>query len=226
MDLNYSYSFLSFAVGTLSGFQFVAEKHRKSPFRAAWTRAGFVYLAIRGLIASIAFLALYASSVVEKRLLVWALVTGASAELILRTKIFVREKPNPKGGVEEIMLGPLNLLVFFQNFFLARIEEELTPLELKQKIAKAKQKIEFLKVNLPSGTFEEFCQTVERNLEAFEPGSIVDEIHAEVELLGTAYVEGFESENKASSYDDEFKYELAYRILHLLEEEGFLILVS
>jgi hypothetical protein len=142
MDLNYSYSLVSFTVGTLSGFQFIAEKYRKAPFRAAWTRAGVGYLIVRGFVASIAFLTLYVSSVVEKRLVVWALVTGVSAELLLRTKIFIREKPGLGGTPEDVMLGPLNLLVWFQNFFLDSIKEQL-------KISQAKARRDRLSEVLP-----------------------------------------------------------------------------
>jgi hypothetical protein len=43
MDLNYSYSLVSFLVGLLSGFQFVAEKYRRSigtweRLTASWLR--------------------------------------------------------------------------------------------------------------------------------------------------------------------------------------------
>ena len=186
MDLNYSYSLVSFLVGLLSGFQFVAEKYRRLPFRAVWTRAGKAYLALRGLIASVTFLALYASSLIEKRLFVWALVTGTGAEIILRTKFFIREKESPSGGAEEVFWGPLNLLLFFQTFFLNKIEDQLTPLELREKISQAGAKVDFLKDNLPRSTFGEFCQTVNRNHGAFEP-ELAKKIREEISKLQPEY---------------------------------------
>ncbi len=222
MDLNYLYSLLSFVVGLLSGFQFIAEKYKKLPFKAARTRAGLAYLGTRGFIASVAFLALYASSIFEKRLLVWALVTGAGAEVLLRTKFFIREKENPGGGVEEVMLGPLNLLLFFQNFFLGYIEQQLFP-----EIAQAKAKVEFLKANLPAKTtFEDFCKGVSRNLDAFEPNSPnAAKIREEIGKLQQEYSAKAQV-LVGQSIEDEFKHKLGYRLLHLVGEEGFRALVK
>ncbi|MGH9905041.1 MAG: hypothetical protein ACRD8U_05575, partial [Pyrinomonadaceae bacterium] len=106
MDLNYSYSLLSLLVGVLSGFQLIAEKYRESPFRAAWTWAGWGYLGLRGLVSCVLYLGLYLSSYwlsVFKNwpLLLVALFCGTGAEIILRTKIFIRERKKSGGGVEE-----------------------------------------------------------------------------------------------------------------------------
>jgi hypothetical protein len=221
MDLNYSYSLVSFLVGLLSGFQFVAEKYRRLPFRAAWTRAGKAYLALRGLIASAVFLALYTSSLIEKRLLVWALVTGTGAEIILRTKFFIREKEKVSGGAEEVMVGPLNLLLFFQNLFLNYIEQQLFP-----EISQARARVEFLKDNLPETPFEEFCQRVSRNLDAFTPNSPnAIQIREDIQKLQQEYATRAQA-STGQNIDDEFKHKLGYRLLHLVGEEGFKALVK
>lgn len=229
MDLNYSYSLISFGVGILSGFQFIAERHRRSPFRAASTGAGVSYLALRGLIASIAFVALYAYSIVQNRLVLWALITGAGAEVILRTKVFIHEQKNPGGGVEEVMLGPLNLLVSFQNFFLARIEEEPTPLELTQTKAEAQEKIKFMKANVPDGSFEDFCRTVENHLGGYGPQSrVARDIRAKIRKLRKAHAKCVQAEDTSTICDERFKYTLGYTLLDHdhFDKEGFLMLMS
>ncbi|MGH9969590.1 MAG: hypothetical protein ACREBG_17590 [Pyrinomonadaceae bacterium] len=225
MDLNYSYSLLSLAVGILSGFQLIAEKYRESPFRAAWTWAGWGYLSLRGLVSSILFLTLYVPSYWLSVFKNWplplvALFCGTSAEIILRTKIFIREKKKPGGGVEEVFLEPLKLILFFQDFFLTAIKEQL-------KIAKAKARVNRLRANLPKDiTFEELCKRVLRNLQAFDHSAEREKTRDEIEKLSEEYNGGLQSETKRGSYEDEFKEKLGYLLLNLVGEGQFLILVA
>jgi hypothetical protein len=225
MDLNYSFSALSFLVGSVSGFQFIAEKYRDSPFRAAWTWAGWGYLILRGLVSSILFLALYASSYwlsIFKSwpLLLVALFCGTSAEIILRTKIFIREKKKAGGGVEEVFLEPLKLLLFFQDFFLNLIREQL-------KISKAKARRDRLRAHLPTSiTFDECCQRVLRNLRAFDASKEHEKTRDEIEKLREEYLNGLNSGTRRGSHEEEFKEKLGYLLLNLVGEQEFLILIA
>lgn len=231
MDLNYSYALISFLVGILSGFQTIAERYKRSRLRAVLTRGGLLYLGLRGLISAAVFSALYLSSfywssVVHNRPLLWAFVCGTGAEVILRSKIFVREKETSAGGVEEVMRGPLNLLISFQNLFLDLIEEELTPLELKSKIARADKRIEALRLELPKDKFEDVCERIEMNLDAFDDQTIVQNVTEAIQQMRAEYEAGTLSNLTSGVYEDKFKYKLAYKLLKLVGEDGFRTLVS
>jgi hypothetical protein len=225
MDLNYSYSLLSFTVGTLSGFQSVAEKYGKSRFRAIRTWPGVAYLTVRGLASALVFLILYGYSLyywspgVYQRPFVWAIICGTGAEYLLRSKVFLLEKKGRTGRSESLMLGFPDLLKWFQDFFLNMVEEKLEPLDMKLNILKSKGKIEFLKENMPEGTFVELRHTVETNLLGFEKDlpEQVREIRKGSEKLEGEY----RPEGKPTTYDEEFKHKLGHVILDQLGKDGF-----
>jgi hypothetical protein len=226
MDVNYFYSLLSFLVGAVSGFQFVAEKHREAPFRAAWTWAGRLYLFLRGLVSAVVFLILYLSSSRFSIIRNWplplvALACGTGAEIILRTKIFIREKKKPGGGVEEVFLEPLKLLLWFQDFFLTKIGEQL-------KISRARAKRDRLKANLPKDIgFPDLCKLVTANLRAFDPNTIeVQQIHEIIQALLQAYQLQIQSGLSPVLCDDDFKHTLGYKLLHHVSEAQFLLLMA
>jgi len=208
--MDYFFSLLlAFLVGILSGFQFIAGKYTKSPFRAARTFFGLAYLTIRGAIASIAFVILYATSGIRNWLPMWALITGASAEILLRTKIFVLEKQSPSGVSEEVMLGPLNLLVFFQGFFLDAIKERLS-------IIITGDRMNMLRKYLPQElTFEQFYDRVDRNLGALEDQSQEERTRSDLESLKQEYGEVRRAASQDTDVDGIYKEKLGYKLLQL-----------
>jgi len=219
----FCYSLISFTIGVLSGVQAVFEKYQKSRFRAIQTFPALIYLVVRGAVSVGAFLALYLSSfywssLIYQKPLLWAIICGTGAEYLLRSTVFLREKKGATGDVEALMLGPLDLLKWFQDLFLKMVEEKLTPLD----VLVARHKIEFLKRNMPSGSFEELCETVVRNLAGFE-----HDLPEQVKIIGDGVIRFkglYAQENGAD--DEAFKHKLGHLILNRLGEEGFIELAS
>jgi hypothetical protein len=226
MNLNYSYCYplVSFAVGALSGLQSIVEKYRTSRWKAVRNWAGLTYLAIRGLVSSAVFVALYFSSfywssAIYSRPLLWAIICGTGAEYFLRSKIFVFDRRNPTGRVETVMLGPLNLVLGFQTLFLDIVEEKMTPLAKKEKIERARRTIEFIRSNLPDVGFQEYSQIILRDLEGFER-EFPDQVKAIRQRIEQLKVD-HEQQSESNVNDEKFKYELGYSILNELGEEAF-----
>jgi|GEM_PF-1754266 len=171
MDWNYLYSLVAFVIGGLAGFQGVYERHKKDSPKASTTLAGFSYLLTRALFPSTIFGGLYAAKLVDSKLLITSLACGTGAELFLRTKIFIKQEQKAAGSIEDLLKGPLDLLRWYQNLLLEAASTSL-----------AESKKEFVEKNLPATLgFEELCQRVFTNIDAYDPPP--EELKTEVEKL-------------------------------------------
>ncbi|HLF84065.1 MAG TPA: hypothetical protein VI837_07830 [Blastocatellia bacterium] len=171
MNWNYLYSIVAFVIGGLAGFQGVYERYRKDSPKASTTLPGFFYLLTRALFPAGIFAGLYASRLVESNLLVTALGCGTGAELFLRTKIFIKQEQKGPGNIEDLLKGPLDLLRWYQNLLLEAASTSL-----------AQSKKAFVDKHLPAAVpFQDLCERVLRNIEAYNPP--LPDLKTEVEKL-------------------------------------------
>lgn len=159
MDWNYLYSLVAFVIGGLAGFQGVYERYKKDSPKASTTLPGFFYLLTRALFPATLFGGLYAAGLIDSKLLITSLACGAGAEIFLRTKIFIKQEQKAPGNIEDLLKGPLDLLRWYQNLFLEAASTGL-----------AQSRKAFVDKHLPAAVkFQDLCERVLRNIEAYNP---------------------------------------------------------
>lgn len=159
MDWNYLYAIVAFAIGSLFGLRDVYERYKKDYLKASTTLPGFAYLLTRGIFSAGVFSLLYARHLVENNLLISALACGTGAELFLRSKIFIKQEQKGTGNIEDLLKGPLDLLRWYQNLFLEAASTGL-----------AQSRKAFVDKHLPAAVkFQDLCERVLRNIEAYNP---------------------------------------------------------
>lgn len=159
MDWNYLYSLVAFMIGGLAGFQGVYERYKKDSPKASTTLPGFFYLLTRAAFPAAIFAGLYGSGLIDSKLLLTSLACGACAELFLRTKFFIKQEQRGPGNIEDLLKGPLDLLRWYQNLFLEAASTGL-----------AQSRKAFVDKHLPAAVkFQDLCERVLRNIEAYNP---------------------------------------------------------
>jgi hypothetical protein len=171
MDWNYLYSIVAFVIGGFAGFQGVYERYKRDSPKASFTLPGFLYLLTRAAFPAVIFVALYASGLVDSKLLVTSLGCGTGAELFVRTKIFIKQEQKGPGNIEDVLKGPLDLLRWYQNLLLEAASTGL-----------AQSRKAFVDKHLPeSVNFYDLRERVLRNIEAYIPP--LPDLKTEVEKL-------------------------------------------
>ena len=117
-DTNYLYALLAFLIGLLAGFRGIYERFPQNSIKAAFTLSGLIYLVTRGALPALIYCVLYYKQVIVANLLPQAIGIGLGAEAFMRSKFLIIEA---KDGAPELAKGPLDLLLFYQNFFLKQI---------------------------------------------------------------------------------------------------------
>lgn len=216
MNWNYLYSIVAFVIGGLAGFQGVYERYKKDSFKASTTLPGFAYLLTRGLFPAAIFAGFYAAHLIENNLVVTALACGTGAELFLRSKIFIKQEQKGAGNVEDLLKGPLDLLRWYQNLLLEAASTSL-----------AQSKKAFVEKHLPESVgFEELCQRVFKNIDAYDPPPA--DLKTEVEKLKDEFEEkvGKEGASNHAKLDHRYRYKLAYLVYKHVGRKGFNTLLS
>jgi hypothetical protein len=209
MDWNYLYSLLSFFIGVAAGFQGIYERYYKDSLSASLTLPGLAYLLSRGAIPALLFGILYGYRFVERALPLQALACGTGAELVLRSRVYLRQAQKDD-GVEELLRGPFDLLRWYQSLFLESIADSL---------ARVRQR--FVQAHLPEGDFENLCDAVSNNLDAWPEAAIRSDIETAVNRLK----KDFEAEARAGSsaleLDQKYRFKLGYLLLNKVGRSGF-----
>ncbi len=130
----YAWSVLAFFIGSLAGLQGIIQRYGSKHFVGSLrTLAGVAYLLSRGALPAAAFCVLLSRNllpITSPWLL--ALAVGASAELILRTRILIGQTTEGQGPPREILYGPLVLLLWLENFFLDEARAGITKRRLRE----------------------------------------------------------------------------------------------
>jgi hypothetical protein len=202
----------------LAGFQGVHNRFKPESFTAANSWWGRLYLLSRGLLASALFLAAVVNGVVKDNHLFWALIYGATSELIFRTRFYIKETEKD-GRTSDLIKGPFDLIKWYQDLFLEKASQSL-----------AEARKQFIKSNLPqSVSFPDLCVRVVRNLNAYptEKAETVAVIASEVAKLREMYKE---SCDKSSASPDQLNQEyselLGYAALNADGKKCFWILLG
>lgn len=215
MDGNYFYAALSFLVGLASGFQGIYDRYQKDAPRAARTRAGFAYLLTRGAIPALVFVILYNAQLVKDYLWAQSLAYGTGIEVILRTKIYVKEVQKEGGGIEEVLRGPFDLLRWYQNFLLEYMAGDLA--EFRRKIVES---------SLPAGTsFLILCNRVLNNLDAWPDPQIRVGVTTAVDELKDAFNKEQASGIKPGDLNRKYQLKLGYAIINRVGQGGLTVLL-
>lgn len=158
MDPQVSWAILSFLIGIGAGFKDLYERYPDAFEVAAGQWPGTCYLLSRGVLPAAVFVVLFETGVIATRLPLQALAIGTGAELFLRSSFLVKTAQKPAGTIDEVLKGPLDLFRWYQDFFLITL--------LSDRVAARKN--EWMKNNLPPGTFDALCARVIGNLDVLQ----------------------------------------------------------
>lgn len=168
MDWKYLFTIPSFLVGLFVGFQFIYKTYDEDPFRAAITIPGLLYLGTRGFIPVGVYVLLYSLHLMPQPLWLWSLVCGtAGTELILRTRILVKEERSKDGNIHELMRGPLDLLRWYQSLFLESIGKRLPTY-------RGEYILRLVKGTIPDDmNFVDMCDKIKSNAYMYQPKNTI-----------------------------------------------------
>lgn len=216
MDWNYLYLLLSFLVGLLAGFQGVFERYKKDSLRASFTSPGIFYLFTRGAVPALIFAGLYSNRIIETKLWLQALACGTGAEVVLRSRVYVKQAQREGANIEELLRGPFDLLRWYQNLFLESIAGRLA-------ISRKK----FVEGSLPKEiNFLDLCQRLRNNVGAWPDPQAVSVIEAAVNKLKEEFDTERQKGIQPGELEQKYRLKLGYLILNLAGENGFKTLLS
>ena len=112
---------LAAASGVFAGFQGIYQRYGEESLHLCYRLWGLLYLFSRALIPAGLFLFARNSWGEELSMPVLAVCLGAGSEAVLRLKFFVKQKENEDGSVEDLLIGPFNLLRWYQDWFLTQM---------------------------------------------------------------------------------------------------------
>lgn len=203
---DYAWALLSFAVGALAAFPDVRARYPTDSVKAARTLPGAIYLASRGLLPAAVFTILRYRGTVVTWLPVWAAVIGTATEAVLRAQILVKQQPKPGGGIEEFLVGPLDLLRKYQQFFFDAIESP-----------RARSRLRFVRTNTPNDPFKELCQRVRTNSNAFQTQ------RPEFDVAVQKLEQDFDAEpTHTNDVEDRYRKKLGFVVLRYFGETDYL----
>jgi hypothetical protein len=203
LDWNYFYSLLAFLVGLAAGFQGIYERYQKDSLRASVTFPGIFYLLTRGAVPALIFVTLYGYRIIESRLLLQALACGTGAELVLRSRVYVKQEQKD-GSIEELLRGPFDLLRWYQNLFLESIADFL-----------AETRKRFVKTNLPEEMdFLALCDRVLSNMGAWPSQQAMTDMETAVNKLNEEFDKEQQKGTSGLELEKKFRLKLGYLILN------------
>lgn len=208
-----AYALVSFAVGFLAGFQGIYERFRSDSLKAGGTLYGLAFLSSRGAIAALAFETLPSPSFLIGHPLWRALIYGASVEVILRSKFYLKRISAGGGKFDDLVRGPFDLLRVYQDFFLTSIENNFVSETISRAAAASARYQEFPKMWL----------AFEQNIGAFRQDrqDVVGAKKAATSLMAK-YREDLEESESAidPSSDKKYRYQLCYIVDSFLGKDA------
>jgi hypothetical protein len=215
MDSTYLLSLVSFFIGVAAGFQGVHERYHRDSLVASSTPPGIFYLLSRGIVPAILFILLLAYKMIESHLILQALACGTGAELVLRTRFYVKQ--SQKGDdVEELSRGPFDLLRWYQSLFLESIAEFL-----------AKSRKRFVKDLLAAGEdFQTLHKRVQDNLGAWPDQSVVTELGTALARLLAEFDTERQKQADVRVLQETYRLKLGYLLLNKVGRNGLRTLLA
>jgi hypothetical protein len=202
---DYAWAVLSFAVGGLAAFPDIQARYPTDSLPAAKTLPGVAYLVSRGLLPAAVFVLLHYRGTVETWLPLWAFVVGTATEAVLRSQILLKQQPKTGGGIDEFLVGPLDLLRKYQDIFFEAIEGP-----------RARARLRFVRTNTPTEPFKLLCGRVLTNAGAFN--SPLPGFEAEIKKLE----QEFDSEGSHNAdVEDRYRRKLGFVVLRFVAEANY-----
>jgi hypothetical protein len=216
-DSYYFLSLVSFLVGGASGFQGMYETYRKDSPRVAITPTGFLYLVSRGALPAILFLLLYSRKIIDNNFFLWALACGTGVELILRSKISIKQTQVQEGNIQELLRGPLDLLRWYETLFL----DYAAP-------AIGEKRKQFIERNLPRQEFLVIYREIQNNTYAWPQEITRREIEGALDKLKAEFENDLAKivnpGNDKIIIEQRHRLLLGYKLLDIVGQRGFKIL--
>ncbi len=216
--LDYLPASISFIIGLFAGFQGVYERCGKDSLLASRTFPGTAYLLSRGGVPAALYSLAFSSNLISSDLWLWAAAIGSGAEIFLRSQFYIRQTEVPQtadsqqpGQLLELVRGPLDLLRWYQNLFLGLADNQL-----------AEGRRVFVEKHMPKKPFEELCDLVLTNKDAFNDPSI----NQQIENITLRFKEEFlESGDTSDLRQRKYALKLGYRIRSIAGQKGFVTLL-
>jgi len=216
MDLNYLYSFVSFLIGLLAGFQGIYERYQNDSVTALSTLPGVSYLISRGTVPAAIFIFLYAKGyLLGSELFLQALACGTGAELVLRTRFYVKQSQKD-GSIEELVKGPFDLLRWYQGLFLESIARYLAA--SRKKIVR-----DLLPKNVDVQTL---LDRVLSNLGAWPNPQTSGELETALNKMKTEWQDESRRAGTPPILEQKYKDKLGYLLLNKIGASGLKTLLS
>lgn len=173
---------------------------------------GQIYCFSRGVISALVFAGLYHYGLITSYLLVYALACGTGAEIVLRSKLYIKQSRGKSGRGEDFLWGPLNLVQWYQNLALDSASESL-----------AERRNRFLEGYLPKNkSFDELRSLALKNLGSFPDQRVRDEIRDSIEgLRKKLETEIQEKRDNEEDLKQRYRYEIGFMILDKVGKRGF-----
>lgn len=208
------YISVTFLVGVAAGFQGIYNTYEKDSPAVALTLPGLLYLVSRGGVPASFFLFLHAEKLIHGNLLLWALACGTGVEIVLRSKILIRQSHDKNGRVEELLRGPLDLLKWYESLLL----ENAAP------VIGEKRKT-FVEASLPPHDFDRICQNVIENIEAWPSEKARTAIQDTIKELQEKYELDLATADNPhtgeASLKQKYRLLLGYRLYNVVGRRGF-----
>jgi hypothetical protein len=213
VDYKYAYALVSFAVGMASGFQGIRERYDRDAVDAARTLPGIVYLFSRGVLPAVVFSFLYAYGYLQRFIFLESLACGTGAELVLRMTFYVKQQKQG-GGFEELLRGPLDLLKFYQSFWLEAIAGR-----------RAESRKRIVQSVIRDTKFQDLVTNFGKNSGAWPDARLVGKLVTEVQELEASYKKELAAGGDAN-LDEIYKFKIGFLILNRLGKTGLKTLLS
>lgn len=221
---NYLFALLALAIGVAAGFRSIHEddRFRSNAKSAAGTLWGWFYLISRGVVSAAAFCVLYYLGKIGDEplaLLMWSGFCGLSAEIVLRSTIYLYLKKESKsGGVDkQVNVSPLEFLRWWQGYCLQQASGPVAK-EAQRTIRKLMQ---------TPMSFEALIGLINKNKGALQSyGSAkINRLEKEIQRLTQEYKHKTKGKgDKKDSFDEIYCHGLAYSILEILDRDAIEIL--
>lgn len=225
---NYLFALLALVIGVAAGFRSIHEddRFRSNAKSAAGTLWGWLYLISRGAVSAAAFCVLYYLGKIGDEplaLLMWSGFCGLSAEIVLRSTIYLylKKVEGKSGGLDKpVNFSPLDFLRWWQGYCLQQASGPVAK-EAQRTIRKLMQTMQ------TPISFDALIRLINKNKGALQSyGSMkINRLEKEIQRLTREYKYKTKGNGgKTDSFDEIYCHGLAYSILEILDRDAIEIL--
>ncbi len=214
-DLNWCWCILSLLFGLLAGYKGIYDRYHDFVAPVVRSPWAITYLVIRGVIPSCVFIAVYVTGYFKAWLPLWAAITGAGVETVLRTGFLWKQKQlTADGSVStDLLIGPFQILNWFQDRCLENAKEawqEAANVAADQARTDAETAV-------AGATFKDLLARVQLHLDAYTP-EIMTKLSPQITKLKAEF--SAEQTPLAPEMDRRYCLKLAYLLRAAVNRKG------